>query len=425
MALLFAFSFAWAPLFGVGQLALAVALVLMGLDAFALLAATPQKFLVTRELGKILSLGDVQEVVLKFSFEAPRKFKYELLDELPYQLQIRDFSIKGNAAATGHQSIKYSITPKTRGAYIFGNTVLMVQYPLGLFKRRYVFENEKEVPVYPSTIQLKKMELRAVPHMNQYFGLKKIRRIGHSYEFEQIKNYVAGDDYRSLNWKRSSRFNELMVNQFQDEKSQAIYCIIDKGRQMRAPFDGLKLLDYSINAALVLCSTAIKKNDRAGLITFKENIDTTLKAAAGQRHLNKIFEALYRETESTHDANFELLFRLVRQAIRNRSLLFLFTNIESATALDRWMPIFKAISKMHLLVLVVFENAPLVNYGFQSSETVQEVYLKLAARQQVFDKKKMALQLRKQGIQVILTPPELLTVNTINKYLELKARGMI
>ena len=81
--------------------------------------------------------------------------------------------------------------------------------------------------------------------------IKKIRRLGNNNEFEQIKNYVQGDDYRSINWKATSRRGELMVNQYQDERSQQVYCLIDKSRSMRMPFKGMTLLDWAPKAALL------------------------------------------------------------------------------------------------------------------------------------------------------------------------------
>jgi uncharacterized protein (DUF58 family) len=88
-------------------------------------------------------------------------------------------------------------------------------------------------------------------------------------EFEQIKEYVSGDDIRTLNWKASARKGGLMINNFMEEKSQQVYCIIDKGRLMKMPFDGLTLLDYAINTCLVLSNVCLRKQDRVGVITFQ------------------------------------------------------------------------------------------------------------------------------------------------------------
>ena len=99
-----------------------------------------------------------------------------------------------------------------------------------------------------------------------------MRRIGHSYEFEQIKNYVRGDDYRSINWKATSRRGHLMVNQYEDERAQQVYNIIDKSRSMKMPFNGMSLLDYAINTSLVISNVALQKHDRAGLMTFSDKM---------------------------------------------------------------------------------------------------------------------------------------------------------
>ena len=88
-------------------------------------------------------------------------------------------------------------------------------------------------------------------------------------EFEHIKEYVVGDDFRTVNWKATARRGALMVNNYQDEKSQQVFCLIDKGRVMKMPFEGMTLLDYAINASLAMSSVAIKKDDKAGLITFQ------------------------------------------------------------------------------------------------------------------------------------------------------------
>jgi uncharacterized protein (DUF58 family) len=97
------------------------------------------------------------------------------------------------------------LRPLSRGVYAFGNINVFAATRIGLAERRIVFAQPEDVAVYPSIIQMKRYELRAMRHIAHETGIKKMRRIGHSYEFEQIKNYVQGDDYRSINWKASSR----------------------------------------------------------------------------------------------------------------------------------------------------------------------------------------------------------------------------
>ncbi|HOY20950.1 MAG TPA: DUF58 domain-containing protein [Haliscomenobacter sp.] len=380
----------------------------------------------TRRLPRMLSLGDENPIYLDLVNSSSLSLRVSIIDELPEQLQVRDFKQKIDLRGGEVLSIRYDLRPLERGEYSFGATNCFVSALFGLVERRIQL-NEKpmRVAVYPSIIQMKQLEMRALDRITTREGIKKIRRIGHSYEFEQIKNYVAGDDFRSINWKASSRKEGLMVNQFEDERAQQVYCIIDKSRVMRMPFKGLSLMDYAINATLAISNIIIKKYDKAGLITYSDKIGTTIKADNRPTQLNFILNALYKEKERPLEANYELLFHISSKLINGRSLILLFTNFESAFALDRALPILRRINRRHLLVVVFFDNTEIREFAEQDAVDLESIYQQTMARKYLSEKAQMVLTLRQYGIQAVLTRPEDLSINTINKYLELKARGLI
>jgi uncharacterized protein (DUF58 family) len=349
----------------------------------------------------------------------------ELIDELPEQLQLRDFKFAFTLVAKEKKTIDYTVKPIKRGVYNFGKVRLFLTTILGLVQRRINFNIQQDVAAYPSIIQMKQYELMAFAKIATADGIKRTRRLGHSYEFEQIKNYVQGDDFRSINWKATGRRGDIMVNQYEDERSQQIYCIIDKSRAMRMPFEDLSLLDYAINASLVISNIALLKYDRAGLLTFSDKICTYVKAERKRNQLKLILEALYRQKERPLEANYELLYQASRNMVRNRSLIMLFTNFESMYALERALPVLRRISRFHLLVVVFFENTELTAYMDAPAQTIEEIYSKTVARKQHTEKQQMVQELKRYGIQSILTKPKKLSINTVNKYLELKSRGFI
>jgi len=281
------------------------------------------------------------------------------------------------------------------------------------------------VKVYPSYIQMKKYEFLAMHNNLTEFGMKKIRRIGHTMEFEQIKNYIPGDDIRTINWKATAKRAELMVNQYQDEKSQPIYSMIDLGRVMKMPFEGLKLLDYAINSTLAFSNIALLKNDKAGILTFSKNLEKIVAASSKKTNLSVINEELYNITTDFSDANFALLYANIKRKINQRSLLILYTNFEHISALKRQLPYLKAIAKKHLLVTVFFENTELDTLIKENAEDLQSVYHKTIAEKYAYEKRLMIKELEKNAVHAILTKPQHLSVNVINKYLEFKAKGMI
>ncbi|WP_317193434.1 DUF58 domain-containing protein [Aureibaculum flavum] len=378
-----------------------------------------------RILPDKFSNSDENPVPVTIENKYPIKIFLKVIDELPKQFQKRDFELNTEIAAQQSHNFEYQVRPVERGEYNFGNLNLFVSSSLQMAARRYRFDAEQMVAVYPSYIQMRKYEFLALSNKLTEFGLKKIRRIGHTMEFEQIKNYVAGDDVRTINWKATAKRAQLMVNQYQDEKSQPIYSIVDTGRVMKMPFEELKLLDYAINSTLALSNIALLKNDKAGLLTFSKKLEKLIPASNKRTHINVINEALYNVDTQFTDSDFGYLYATIKRKINQRSLLILYTNFEHISSLHRQLPFLKAISRQHLLVTVFFENTELDDLISENVEDLQSIYHKTIAEKFAYEKRLIVKELENRGIHAILTKPQNLSVNVINKYLEFKAKGLI
>lgn len=421
---LFALSYPLDWLFPLAQIAVIALCLLTAADISILFYKRPE-VTANRVLAPVFSLGDPNTVVINVENRSSLNFHASITDELPVQFQIRNFSISQWLAPGEKYKLEHKLTPLSRGIYQFGQINVFITTRLGLAERRLKEGVEEEARVYPSIVQMKRFELRATRQIAHETGVKKIRRLGHSYEFEQIKNYVPGDDYRSVNWKASGRRGTVMVNQYEDERSQQIYCLIDKSRVMRMPFEGLSLMDYAINTSLAISNIVLKKQDKAGLITFSDVIGATIKAERKTGQLNTILEALYKEKERKGEANYELMYEAMSRLINVRSLLLLFTNFESQYALERALPTLRRLNRQHLLVVVFFENTEIRKLAGEPVQKTLDIFRQTVARQFLLDKREMVYKLRQYGIQAVLTRPQDLTLNTINKYLELKSRGLI
>lgn len=371
------------------------------------------------------SNGDDNQVRLQIFSGYTIPLTIEVIDEIPHQFQRRDVLFRVSLGARQETSIVYALRPVQRGAYQFGDINIYAGSALGLVKRRFVMKAARAVPVYPSYLQMRKYQLMAVHNRLDEMGVKKMRQIGHTMEFEQIKDYVGGDDYRTLNWKATARKGQLMVNHYADEKSQQVYCVLDKGRTMKMPFDGLSLLDYAINASLVLLNIALMKEDKAGLITFSEQFGTLLKADRKATQMQLIQEVLYNQKTRFLESDYERLYSTIRIKIPQRSLVILFTNFESMSGLGRQLPYLRKMAMHHLLLVVFFENTGLQQLTREPARDIEGIYHKTVAEKFVFEKKLIVKELQAYGILSILTAPKNLTVNVINKYLELKAHQRI
>jgi uncharacterized protein (DUF58 family) len=410
------------PFFVTGKYAMFIFIIVVLFDFVYLF--TGGKLTAERLLPEKLSNGDYNtiKIELKSSYGLPVYVK--IIDELPFQFQKRDFQLNLHLKAGEERNINYSLRPVVRGDYHFGKLNVFITSPLRLATVKQQFSQDKSVKVYPGFIQMRKYELIALSNKS-YLGVKKIRRLGHTMEFEQIKTYNKGDDYRTINWKATAKHNKLMVNQYQDEKSQNIYSIIDMGRTMQLPFNGMTLLDYSINSALAISNIAMKKKDKAGLITFEKRIRTYIKPDNDKQHLQDIFESLYAQETGFKEADFERLYMFIRHRIPTRSMLMLYTNFEHLNSLHRQLPFLKRLANKHLLVVIIFKNTELNQITEKQVADNKELYHKIIASDFEMQKRMMIKELRLHNIQTILTAPENLTTETINKYLALKATGLI
>lgn len=421
---LFVLSFIFPFLYGVSWIALAGVLVVFLLDIL-ILFATKTGIEATRITPEKLSNGDENPINVIVKNYYTFKIKAKIIDEVPFQFQIRNFEIKRNIKPNSTDEIVYHLRPTERGEYEFGALNVFVSSPLGIVSRRFIFDKGKMTPTYPSYIQLRKYELIAFSNNLFQYGIKKIRRIGHTMEFEQIKEYVQGDDIRTLNWKATAKKNALMVNQFQDEKSQSVYMAIDKGRVMKMPFNRLSLLDYAINATLVLSNIILKKQDKAGMFTFSKKVENRVVAERRSSQMQQILENLYNVKTDFFESDYSRLYVDIKKNITQRSLIILYTNFETLDGLYRQLPYLKGIAKSHLLVVVFFQNTELNELINKKTEKVQEIYDKVIAEKFAFEKRLIVNELKKYGIHSVLTEPENLTIDSINKYLEIKARGIL
>lgn len=400
-------------------------LILLMLLDFLLLYRMGEGIRAKRQTPEKLSNGDANpiKILIENFYRFPVKIR--IIDELPFQLQVRDFILRTNLKSGSKKLLKYNIRPLQRGEYHFGSLNIYPASPIGLISRKFKFDQNVMVPAYPSFIQMRKYELFTISNRLTEAGIKKIRKIGHMLEFDQIRKYISGDDYRTINWKATARKADLMVNQYQDEKSQQVYCVIDMGRVMKMPFEGMSLLDYAVNAALALSNVSINKQDKAGIITFSNKIETVLAAERKYSQMFKILEVLYNQSTDFLESNYEQLYAVIARKIKQRSMIVIFTNFETLSALRRQLKYLRNIARRHLLVTIFFENTELKQTLSDTALTTEQIYIKTIAEKFAYEKKQIVKELERYGINSILSAPQGLTINAINKYLELKARGLI
>lgn len=394
-------------------------------------AASNQQLLAFRQLPDRFSNGDENVVRIRVENNYRFPIRVEVVDEIPFVFQRRDVSFETDIPQAEAKTIRYSLRPTHRGVYGFGRVRVFVASPVGLLRRRFTCCEAHDVKVYPSFLMLHQYELLAISNNLTEMGIKRIRRVGHHTDFEQIKDYVTGDDFRTINWKASARRSKLMVNVYQDERSQQIYNVIDKGRVMQQAFRGMTLLDYSINASLVLSYVAMYKEDRAGLATFSNDFDTFVPASRRPGHMQTLLETLYAQQTEFGETDYSALVANLNKHVTKRSLVVLYTNFTGLVSMQRQLPYLQQLNKRHRLLVVFFEDEELKEYisthhaPLTTHRSTESYYRQVMADRFVYEQRLIVSTLRQHGILSLLTTPQNLSVDVINRYLEMKSRQQI
>ncbi len=421
---LFVAAYFLPPLLPVALAAAALLVVAALLDAVRLYRVK-EGIQASRQTLAKWSNGDENPVTITVQSRYQIPIAAKVLDELPAQLQERELVLEAAIAAGGSARLSYIVRPLTRGVHAFGAINVLVRTGLGLAERRYKQEQGREIAVYPSYIHLRKYELMAQADPFSAAGVRKVRRSAQRSEFEQIRDYIPGDDRRTVNWKATARRAKLMVNQYQDEKAQQIISLIDTGRTMKMPFGGLTLLDRAINATLVLSDIALKKDDKTGVITYSNAVHAVLPPAREKGWMHRVMELLYALRTDFAETDMEALYARVKRTVPQRSLLVVYTNYESVQAMRRQLPFLQLLSRAHLVAVVIFRNTEMDALLQQPDRDTMGVYIKTITTKLIQEKELIAKELGSHGVLTILTAPEHLSTSVLNKYLEVKARGML
>lgn len=416
-------DYAFIPFFAIGQWGLLVLCLVVLADGYMLYRTRGIKAF--RRCAARFSNGDENPVDIRVESSYPYPVAVEVIDEIPFVFQRRNVRFGLQLLPGEGKTVSYRLCPTRRGVYSFGRIRVFATTRIGLLSRRYTCGSPLDIKVYPSYLMLHRYELLAINDNLTELGIKRIRKVGHHTEFEQIKEYVKGDDYRTVNWKASARRHELMVNVYRDERSQPIYNVIDKGRVMQQAFHGMTLLDYAINASLVLSYMAMRKEDKAGLITFDEHFDTFVPASRQPGQMQALLEQLYAQQTSFGETDFSSLCICLNKRVNKRSLLILYTNFSGMGSMNRQLPYLQQLNRQHRLLVVFFEDTDLKAYIEEPAKDTEGYYRHVIAEKFIFEKRLIVSTLKQHGIYSLLTTPGNLSVNVINKYLEMKSRHLL
>ncbi|MDR1531347.1 MAG: DUF58 domain-containing protein [Clostridiales bacterium] len=396
---------------------------LLALDLFLLPGRNA--FIVSRQGEDKLYFQAENKIEIKVINNHKRPLTVQVRDQVPdWHFAVSGRNLSGVIAPFGERVFGYTVTPNKRGSFPFKKIYLKYSGGLGLCARYAAFDVETEYKIYPD-LQLGKYRLIMQKNRPPKAGERRIPLRGAGGEFESMREYVEGDDYRKINWMASARENKLLVNQHEAEKNQPVFMLVDTGRPTSYSVRGRKKLDTAIEAALILSDIVNCKGDLSGLMVFDTDVKTIVMPGKGEAHRNLLLESLYHVTGTKNTSDYEGAFRELTSRQKRRGLVFIFTDFETLAESNDFCSHISILARRHIPIVTLMKNEGLAKIAEGSGGGVLGHIERGVAFDFLAERQTINAALNKRGVLCVESRAQDLALDTVNRYLTLKDRRLL
>jgi uncharacterized protein (DUF58 family) len=382
---------------------------------------------VTRDFPATIGLGDEKDASYSVTSSWPSKLMVALTQRIPASISATAPSSKTvELAPDSSLSFPIAITGRNRSIHPLGPVALTVLGPWKLIRRSLIYNLSDTISIVPSLTGAGRYRLLATQHRVRTAGQRAIRRRGSGTSYSNLRDYVAGDDPRHIDWKATARRNRLISREFTVEQGQTVMIAVDCGRMMTQIAGDRSRFEYALASALTFADTALSTGDRVGLMVFDSEIRRYIAPARGPGTLGTMRDALIDVSATMTEPDYAAAFRTLTERNRRRSLMVLFTDVIDVRSSRAVIALTARSAERHLPLVVALRNEQLAAVSIPSRLASDEQTYESVAAEELISAREEALQaMRQAGVAVLDTAPNVMTAALINRYLEIKERSAL
>jgi uncharacterized protein (DUF58 family) len=378
-----------------------------------------------RQAGRVASLRKTHPVSLTLTNYRNRAFLVWVRDGVPPELGPDREEFSFELAPRTRATLHYQLHVRRRGAYSIARAYIRVRSRLGLWMRYLSYNVETLIHVYPDMQQLSQYALLARVNRLNLVGVRRVRRIGQDNEFERLRDYNVGDNYKHIDWRSSARRRKLTVKDFQQNQSQRLIFLIDCGRMMTNEAAGLSLLDHALNSMLMLSYVALSRGDAVGLVCFSDEVHSYVPPASGLNQMNRLLHASFDRFPTLVESRYDRAFLYLATNCRKRSLVTLVTNVVDEVNSNQVEQYLGNLVGRHLPLGVLLRDRRVFEFADQNEPQGPAMYRAAAAAEILTWRQQVLVDLHARGVLTLDLFPDEMTAPMINQYLEIKARHLL
>lgn len=380
---------------------------------------------VNRDVNEVLSVGTPNSVKLWFTNRGSVPLKIHVHDEPPMPCHYTDLPFDIELFPNKHQYSIYHVEPHHRGKNRFRRVFLQMKSRLGLWTLYDERDIHQVVRIYPDIKAVHGVELMARRNRLAETGIKMSRLRGRGTEFDRLREYRRGDEFRSIDWKATSRHQELISREYVVEKNQNIIFLLDCGRSMCNADEGVTHFDRALNAAILLSYVALRQGDTVSLMACSNKVERWVPPVRGAGSIQKLIRQVYDLDPVYEASDYRLMSEQLQLRYRKRSLVVVLTHALDEVHLSHLSDALRMMRWPHLVLSAFLRNVPLQERMNAIPETDREAFQIAAAADIVATQTTQIAALQKSGLLILNTLPENLSVNLISRYLDIKARQLL
>ncbi|WP_134684460.1 DUF58 domain-containing protein [Brevibacillus migulae] len=377
---------------------------------------------VTRSLPEEVDIGQPVEIGIEVHNASGQTILIRILDDLPLVFAPMEplvSRVQGKRAA-----LQYQTVGQERGKYVFAFLYVRFSGWLGLWEKQIKISQEQAIKVLPDLSAVRGY-LASMQESLVLDGQRIYKRQNSGTEFHAIREYVTDDDPRKVNWSATARAGKLMTNLYRPERGKIVTILLDCGRMMGVELDSRVKLDRSLEAALTLAAVALRQGDQVAVLAYSSEIKAYIPPNRGIAHLHTIIETVYDLRSDFVESNHAIALSYLHRYLKKRSMLVLFSDMESYLLEDQLQAYLLRLRKTHALLLLSLQDPLLFAWSRIPLQTKKDAYIKSMARKFLHERNHYKQKMIAQGIQVLDVPADQLALSVVNSYLELKSREVL
>ncbi len=376
-----------------------------------------------RDAPQSVAVGIWTTVTITVENPTGRDWKVEVFDHPPGEFPLRSLPFTTRVPAGRETSFDYGMKATERGARRFEPADLRVTGPLGLLKRHLERGDEQAFRVYPNFKAVARYALLALADKAGAMGIQQVRRRGSGMEFSHLREYREGDHSRQIDWKATARHQKLIAREYEDERNQQLVFMLDCGRRMRASDGDLSHFDRCLNASLLLSHVALDQGDSVAFATFGGE-EMWIPRQKGPGGMQTILGRMYDLQPTTSPSDFSRAARRLTTHQRRRSLVVLLTNLYDQLT-DELLDAIALLRERHLVLVASLRERVADELVERPAHDLADAVETAAGHAYRHRREQTHEALTSRGVMLLDTPPRELSVELVNRYIDIKRRGRL